>query len=138
VSTSSDLINPLKKIIEEEKAKSAKKSKKKSKLQEVTLDELVSLVSMANNVPAKTYAEALEYLEYIARKTNATKIGDAEYVVDVVKVEETPIILPLIDRHMARRLELKKYIKKTPMKFKLYIHYDKDKKQYMIHAPRIA
>jgi hypothetical protein len=135
VSTPSDIVNPLKKkIMEEEKAGGVKKSKPR----EVTLDDLVSLVSMANNVPAKTYAEALEYLEYIARKTNAVKVGDAEYVVDVVKVEEIPIRFPVVDRRTARRIKLKKLERKTPMKFKLYIHYDKDKKQYLIYAPRIA
>ena len=135
MSTPSDVMNPLKKkIMEEEKAGGVEKSKPR----EVTLDDLVSLVSMANNVPAKTYAEALEYLEYIARKTNATKIGDAEYVVDVVKVEEIPFREPVIDRRTGRQVRFKKLKRKTPMKFKLYIHYDKDKKRYMIHAPRIA
>jgi hypothetical protein len=134
LSAPSDVINPLKKKIMEEKAGVVKKSKSR----EVTLDDLVSLVSMANNVPAKTYAEALEYLEYIARKTNAVKVGDAEYVVDVVKVEEIPFREPVIDKRAGRRIKLKKLKRKTPMKFKLFIHYDKDKKQYMIHAPRIA
>lgn len=135
MSTPSDAVNPLKKkIMEEEKAGGVKKSKPR----EVTLDDLVSLVSMANNIPAKTYAEALEYLEYIAKKTNAVKVGDAEYVVDVVKVEDVPIREPVIDKRTGRRIKLKKLKRKTPMKFKLFIHYDKDKKQYMIHAPRIA
>jgi len=135
VPTPFDVINPLKKkIMEEEKTGGVKTSKPR----EVTLDDLVSLVSMANNVPAKTYTEALEYLEYIARKTNATKVGDAEYVVDVVKVEEIPVKMPVVDKHAGRRIRFKKLKRKTPMKFKLYIHYDKDKKQYMIYAPRIA
>ena len=128
-----DIINPLKKKIMEEKTRGVKTRKPR----EVTLDDLVSLVSMANNVPAKTYAEALEYLEYIARKTNATKIGDAEYMVDVVKVEEIPVKIPVVDKHAGRRIRIKKLKRKTPMTFKLHIHYDKDKKQYLIYMTYI-